>query len=334
MAIADRARNVDSYVGFARETVWGEDSIAAYYAPLLSQNLGHARPIIKSNAALGIRYTQQFIQGIIDPNSGGWSAEIWQDEFAPLVAWALGADSVAGASDVATHTISRGATLPSVTVRKGVDVEEHVYPGLKINTFNLNVSGAGAIPTYDVAGFSKAHVNNETVATPSFTTQNAFAGHNVAVYLDAEDTTRASTVTQYFPTSVTMSVNNNIEAPNVPLGNFQIREEPTEGELVITGTLVFDTFDESTNNSATLFDNYKNFTAMALRIAFAGSGTVQNRRNIDCYFPRILFTDGVPNSNGKTGPIPITMNWMAFYSVARATEGQFVFQDQVITAYV
>jgi hypothetical protein len=329
MAIADRAKNVNSYVSGGTEESWGATSPADFYVPLTAQNLNHNRPIIKSSAALGIRYTSQYIQGIIDPSVGGFSAEIWQDEFAPWVYWALGSDTVSGASSPFTHQIERAASIPSITLRKGIDVDEHVYEGYKINELTINVGGSGEIPSFDVTGFSRGEQIEETAASPSFTTENAYAGHNVTVYLAAEGTARGSFTNEYFAQGLSLSINNNIEAPSVPLGSSEIREEPVAGELMITGSLDFETFDESANNSAALYDDFKAGTARALLIRFSGA----NSFNFDIYQPRIVFNGASPNASGKTGPVGITLNYDTFYNTAQATELQFFFEDTRSVVY-
>ena len=330
MAIINRARNVDAFCGFGKENAWGTAVAAAYYAPLLGQSLSHARGVSRALPGMGLRHTSLYLRPPVDPNSGGWSAEIWQDEFAPLMAYVMGADSVAAGSAINTHTISKGATIPSVTVRKGVDFEEHIYTGFKANTLTVTVPGAGAIPYYDISGVSKSHTENETPGTPSFTTQQVFAGHNITTYMAASSTARASVSTLYFPTSLTMSINNNIIAPKVPMGQSTIQEEQLEGNLLVTGTLTFETFDNSSNNTEDLFEDYKNGTAKALRISFSGA----NSRNFESYFPNILIIDSVPNSNGRIGPIGITFDWMAFYDNTILADAQFIFQDAEGSAYV
>ena len=329
MTIANRARNVDSYIGFDNEGTWGTPVAAAYYVPLLSQSLNYSRPIIKSAAALGIRYTQQYIQGVVDPNTGGFSSELWQDEFAPVMAYTLGADSIAGSSSPWVHTISRGANVPSITLRKGVDLQEHIYPGYKINTLTVNIGGTGEMPTFDVDGISKAETTG-SVGTPSFTTQNAYAGHMSQVYLAAGSTARTSIVTEYYPLSGSITFNNNIEAPGVPLGQTEIQEEPVAGELIVTGSLVFDTFDDSSNNSKALYDDFKAGTTKALRIVFAGTDPYR----FEIYLPKILFNGESPNASGKTGPIGITLNFEAFYDSTNSTDVDCVFHDAVNTAYI
>jgi hypothetical protein len=324
-----RGENVQAYVGIGKESIWATPVSSSYYVPLLSQDLNHNFPTIKSEAALGKRYTTQEVDGAYDPNIGGWTAEIWQDEFVPVVAYTLGADTRSGTSSPYEHKLGLADDIPSITVRKGVDLEEQIYRGFKINTLTLNVPNRDSIPTYTVVGVGKPETTT-TVSEPTFTTQNAYSGGDFRLYIAAAGTAEDSIIAQYKPMSLTLTLNNQIQTPVVPLGFDEIQEEPTLSELLISGSIAFEAFDSATGNTKDLRDDFKNKTTKAFKIEFDGTSPY----HFMIYLPQIKITTAPVNAAGRTGPIGISFDFEARYNTTRSTMIDWYFHDANAPDYV
>lgn len=217
------------YLGIGKEGAYGTPVSASYYIPIISEDLRVEHNYIYPST-VAYREFDRVIPGkkLV---TGGWEQYVTYDNGIGLILKALlGSETKTNpTTGVAKHEFKRSSSLPSLTVRVGLDdVTEKIFHGVGINELRLElIAGELLTCSADCIGEDESI---GSLSTPQFSTQEFISADKVITFkLDAIDVA---------PERFLLTIRNNIDADAFVLGSRLIqRLEPTtlevEGEMDI-----------------------------------------------------------------------------------------------------
>jgi len=239
------------YLGLSKETVMGTAVAATDYMPIIKESLalsqGYVRPVtVQNRAKLAVIKGQQLVEGDFEAlyhpkNLGGWGQ---------VINGFFGSDTVTSkqAGAVGSHVFKVGTTIPSLTLRIGVDaVTEEIYDGNGIDTLTFEQSASDPLHV-------TAHAVGQNMATGAIGTPVWQSESSQSVFTQDLITTFTVGGSAASPQKFKVTMKNNLEKKSHELKSRNLpRHEPKGVEVTGEMDIRFLTTTHLTNflNSTT-----------------------------------------------------------------------------------
>ncbi|MEM3708828.1 MAG: phage tail tube protein [Nitrososphaerales archaeon] len=257
------------YLGIGKESTYGTAVNASYYMPIISENLKLEHNYIFPET-VAYREYDRVIAGkklVI----GGWEMFVTYDKGIGLILKALlgGETYSSPTTGVGLHVFKRASSLPSLTVRVGLDdITEKVLTGIGINELSLElVAGELLKISIDAVG------RDETigsVGSPTFSTQDFISADKVITFkLDTTDVV---------PERFSLTIRNNINEDEFGLGS-RLLQRLTPQKFEVEGEMDIRFLSTSHLN------DFLNSNKKDLQVKIQGpliTGSYYNELQIDC----------------------------------------------------
>lgn len=195
-------RSSNGYIGIEWQSVQGTAKSPTTFLRLAAEDsLEQVQEVLEERTLEADRELGA-IHKVAHKPGGGFQTFARPHLAAELLAYALGEESVAGASAPYTHTITRANDIPYLTIERYLDKIER-FIGCKIN--QIVISGNSGQPALlDVSFLASDSVIMPSAATPSYETDEPFMFYDGVYTLDS-----GAIVTI---TAFTITINNNLES--------------------------------------------------------------------------------------------------------------------------
>ena len=309
-----------SATGIAKETSFGQVVAATNFFPMTGNTLEEAPGLFYPQVMQGQRdmniypvYGEYAVSGTID-------GPLFPSMGIPMLAYAIGTDTVTGTTAPYTHTFAQAVDLASMTIEKNVgDKESQQFFGCRVNKYTLTGQATNTEADISVDVIGQGY---QTLTAPT-----AITTVNESPFIFAE--AALSFLGQSVGTVVSFEVDiqNGLQATYTMNGTHYL-EYLTPVTLMVNGTLevVFDSFDDPTYG---YYSKMINATSGALTITLthpASGGSVEIN------LPEVrLATIAIAPS--LTSVVLETLSWTAEYSQTSGFTVGATVTNSVSTAY-
>jgi len=276
-----------------------------------TESLKANRQTFDSQTITGDRERVKPIRGNVNV-SGQIALEVSPENMLLMLYYAIGTWTTTGTAAPYTHTFTTGSKLPSfqTQVDFGTDAPSgqrcHVFSGLKINTFSLQVPNNGNVTaTFDCIG-KKAEMSDTVLdATPTTTTFTRYSSFEVDVQINGSAATNVE--------SFSLTVANELDESVYPISTDGLRTELPNGFQTVSGqfTAFFD--------NATLLTKANDGTACSIVLSLTrGTGLgADGNESMTFTIPSTMLEQTSPEVSGPAG-VKLQMAFKAYKDGATA----------------
>lgn len=293
-----------SYLGIGDESTWDTPVAAAEYIEVLNESLKWVKPQKAYGGARSLTYPMYFPDKTLI--EGGFNAELFYEGF--LLLWRQLMGGYAHSLTVDSNhqhvfTIAQ-AVRTGLTLRVGKDKEEHIFGGCKLNkaTFDFVVDEPAKV-AIDVLGGSQTSgaVGSPTLPASSLLIKPS----HITVKYDAA-TIECKSAQIVF--------DNGLGSDRRALGSAKILEPLRAGPYMCSGKVEMEFLN------TTDYDLFEAVTEKQITVLCEGDSiSGADVYTFQLYCERCVFMGDTPNVEGQ-GPIPMTMNFQAFYDSGAAKD--------------
>ncbi len=285
-----------------------------------TENLKISRQSFDSQTISGNRERMKPVRGNINV-SGQIAVEFSPENPLLLLYYAIGTwtttPTAAGSTGPFTHTFTTGSKLPSfqAEVNFGADAptgqQYHLFTGLKVNTFSLQVPNNGNITaSFDCIGQNALMSDTVLDESPATTAFNRFSSFEANIYLDGS--TQPSGIIESF----SINVANELDESIYPIKSDGLRAELPNGFQTVTGQ--FTSFFQSTTIGGTAgLAKAKSGESVTLKLELRrgdGTGSAGNEKVTFEIFNTML-EETSPEVTGPAG-VKLQMSFKAYKTTA------------------
>ncbi len=281
-----------------------------------TENLKATRQTFDSQTITGDRERMKPVRGNVNV-SGQIAMEVSPENMLLMLYYAIGTwtttPTAAGSTEPFTHTFVTGSKLPSfqAQVNFGVDAPTgqryHLFSGLKINTFSLQVPNNGNVTaTFDCIGKNVVMSDSVIDSAPTTTTFTRYSSFEADIQINGSPATNVE--------SFSLTVANELDESVYPISTDGLRTELPNGFQTVSGqfTAFFD--NDLLLNSAKSGENVP--IILSLKRGTETPGTSGNERMVFT-LPFTMLEQTSPEVSGPGG-VKLQMAFKAYKNLATA----------------
>jgi len=281
-----------------------------------TESLKANRQTFDSQTITGDRERMKPVRGNVNV-SGQIALEVSPENMLLMLYYAIGTWTTTGTAAPYTHTFTTGSKLPSfqAEVNFGADAptgqQYHLFTGLKVNTFSLQVPNNGNITaSFDCIGQNSLMSDTGIDAHPATTAFNRFSSFEANIYLDGATT--PSGIVESF----SINVANELDESIYPIRSDGLRAELPKGFQTVTGQ--FTAFFQSVTGIGTAgLGKAKSGESVTLKLELRrgdGTGSAGNEKVTFDIFNTLL-EETSPEVTGPAG-VKLQMSFKAYKTTA------------------